>query len=272
MVHHPVPKWCGAEQAAALSAPGASLAVAERRAVPARQYHSGRIRTATRRLDKDQVRRLEAHAQETPLLSIGPTDASEDGSVRTGLTCAIVHLSPRAANRGRRPMLEAAPVPARLVEALATTRRDTTGPAAPSKGGERCGTTAPPADPDCCSDDRDRCGCGMTRARCSGCCSRTHRAPPGGSSQGAPPAETGTTDYGTGTCMSAKKSSAVRNAHCIAANAAFSDQSFRTQWGTTAPPADPERCADDRDRRGGGTTRARGPGRSTRTHRAPPGG
>ncbi len=40
-----------------------------------------------------------------------------------------------------------------------------------------------------CYGCRDRCGCGRRRARCPDGCSKSHRAPPGGRSQGAPPVE-----------------------------------------------------------------------------------
>jgi hypothetical protein len=74
---------------------------------------------------KERLRRLGACTQEAPRFYICPTDCPDRPSVRTGLTCAIFNPSPRAANRGRRPIPEALPVPA-TVGRLATGRLENT--------------------------------------------------------------------------------------------------------------------------------------------------
>jgi hypothetical protein len=64
----------------------------------------------------------------------------------------------------------------------------------------------------------------------------------------------------------------MRCARSMAADAASSEQNFRKSWGTTAPPAGPERGYDRRARGRRELTRARRPGHRTRTRHAPPGG
>ena len=65
------------QQTAALPAPGPSLALAERRAIPARQRDGGGIGPAAGRVDEKKLRRFRACAQETPRFAIGPTDGLE---------------------------------------------------------------------------------------------------------------------------------------------------------------------------------------------------
>jgi hypothetical protein len=77
---------------------------------------------------------------------IGPTDGSKP-SVRTGLTCAIFNPSPRAANLGRRPFLEALLVP--FGEHARNRSQETCAIA----GGQRCGPHTTTETRRCC------CGC-----------------------------------------------------------------------------------------------------------------
>ena len=136
-----------------LSAARSSLALAERRAVRACGRHGGRDRPATRRLA--QIRegmksRLHASTgggvagrrgssvRPAPLFSMRPT-AGTGSAVRTGRARAIFPSSPRAANRGRRTILEAY----RVHIANLACPQDTQTRLA-MKGPERCGRTHHP--------------------------------------------------------------------------------------------------------------------------------
>src|SRR4029434_1671943 len=80
------------------------------------------------------MRRLKAHAQETPLLCVGPTGLlSRARADRTHLR-HLYNLTPRAANHSPRPIPEALPMPDMPVGRLAAVRQKNIHPAAPIRG------------------------------------------------------------------------------------------------------------------------------------------